>query len=271
MTSSVLNTMIDSGMMPLAVIIEKTPYDQNFPNLTENICLAEKIPYLRSDINDDETIKFIKQHEPNLVVVASLGKILTNELLETSAYINVHMGILPAERGAHTIFWNILNDYDTFGISIHEMTETIDHGKIFTQTTINLPDIQDGFELHKQLYLEAAKQTCDFLNNYPESLNEVIITENISEDYFSKFDPKYLQLDIDQSFDTLAKKINRLQYYGSPRIELNCSSFEISHAVPLLTTEAGNQTEDIKVYSDKEVLFLERNGNVLRLTTCNQS
>lgn len=271
MTSSVLNTMIDSGMMPLAVIIEKTPYDQNFPNLTENICLAEKIPYLRSDINDDETIKFIKQHEPNLVVVASLGKILTNELLETSAYINVHMGILPAERGAHTIFWNILNDYDTFGISIHEMTETIDHGKIFTQTTINLPDIQDGFELHKQLYLEAAKQTCDFLNNYPESLNEVIITENISEDYFSKFDPKYLQLDIDQSFDTLAKKINRLQYYGSPRIELNCSSYEISHAVPLLTTEAGNQTEDIKVYSDKEVLFLERNGNVLRLTTCNQS
>ena len=136
MTSSVLNTMIDSGMMPLAVIIEKTPYDQNFPNLTENICLAEKIPYLRSDINDEETIKFIKQHEPNLVVVASLGKILTNELLETSAYINVHMGILPAERGAHTIFWNILNDYDTFGISIHEMTETIDHGKIFTQTTI---------------------------------------------------------------------------------------------------------------------------------------
>lgn len=271
MTSSILSVLIESGFAPLAVIIEKTQYDQNFPNLTENICVAANIPYLRSNINDEETLKLIRQYAPKMVVVASLGKILTKELLETSTFINVHMGMLPTERGAHTIFWNILNDSDTFGISIHEMTEAIDRGKLYTQAKIDLPEVRDGFELHKRLYLEAAKQTCDFLNNYPESLNEVIITENISEGYFSKFDPKYLQLDIDQSFDTLAKKINRLQYYGFPRIELNGSSYEISHAVPLSTTEASTQTEDIKVYSDKEVLFLERNGNVLRLTTCYQS
>lgn len=271
MTSSVLNTMIDSGITPLAVIIERTSYDQNFPNLTKNICLAENIPFLWSDINDDETIKFIRQQEPNLVVVASLGKILTKKLLETSTYINVHMGILPAERGAHTIFWNILNDSDMFGISIHEMTETIDHGKILTQTTINLPDVQDGFELHKRLYFEAGRKTCEFLNNYPHALKQETTPENGTENYFPKFDQKYLCLDVDQPFDSLAKKVNRLQYYGFPLIELNGRSYEISHAVTILATKVSTQTEDIKVYSDKEVLFLERNGNVLRLTTCNHS
>lgn len=271
MTSSVLNQMVSSGLSPTAVIIEKTSYDHSFPNLTENLCIAEDIPYLKSDINDGETVKFIRQHEPKLVVVASLGKILTKELLENSTFINVHMGMLPAERGAHTIFWNILNDSDTFGISIHEMTEAIDRGKLYTQAKIDLPEIEDGFELHKQLYIEAGKQTCDFLNNYPDSLNEMNIPDNNSENYFSKFDPKYLHLDIDQSFDTLAKKMNRLQYYGFPRIEVKGTEYKISHAVILQSIQADTQTGDIKVYSDQEVLFLEHNGNVLRLTTCNHS
>ena len=271
MTSSVLSTIIDSGITPSAVIIEKTSYDQDFPNLTKNICLAKNIPYLRSDINDDETIKFIKQREANLIVVASLGKILTKELLETSKFINVHMGILPAERGANTIFWNILNNLDIFGISIHEMTETIDRGNIFSQTTINLSGILDGFELHKQLYFEAGKKTSELLKNYPDSLKPETLLENGTENYFPKFDKKYLCLDINQPFDSLVKKVNRLQYYGCPVIELNGTKYEISHAVILQSVKTDTQFEDFKVYSSQEVLFLERNENILRLTICNQT
>lgn len=271
LTSTVLDQLIKAGIQPTAVIIEKTDYDSNFPNLTENLCVSNGIPYIKSNINDEETISFIGRFKPEMIIVASLGKILKQKILETSKFINVHMGTLPSEKGAHTVFWNILNNSDSFGISIHEMTESIDEGKLFSRQVVSFSDVMDGFELHKKLYREAGIQLCNFLESYPQSLSIVVDTTNEEGNYLPKFDPKYLLLDINQPFNTLVKKINRLQYYGYPRIELNGTIHEITHAAILQSDPLEVENEKLKIYSDDEVLFLEQNTNVIRLTTNNGS
>jgi methionyl-tRNA formyltransferase len=79
---------------------------------------------------------FDKYDKDNLLLTASFGHIIPNELLnkfDPAHRLNVHPSLLPKYRGAAPLQWTILNGDDTTGITVQRLVERgkgIDAGDI---------------------------------------------------------------------------------------------------------------------------------------------
>jgi len=86
--------------------------------------------------------KKIKELKPDLVIVASYGKIIPKEILEIPRYgcLNVHGSLLPKYRGPSPIQTAILNGDKETGITIILMDEKIDHGPVISNSKFQIPN-----------------------------------------------------------------------------------------------------------------------------------
>ena len=105
-------------------------------------------------INDEETIKFIHQYNPNIIVINGTRIISTNVLNATRVpFINLHMGITPKYRGVHGGYWAVsCDDYDNCGVTVHLVSSGIDTGDVIIQARIQVTN-RDSFVTYP--YLQA--------------------------------------------------------------------------------------------------------------------
>lgn len=103
---------------------------------------------------NDEFYEELCQINPDIIVVAAYGKILTKEILELPKYgcINVHASLLPLLRGAAPIQWAILEGFEKTGVTIMQMAEGMDTGDMLTKAEINIGTMNSD-----QLYEELSK------------------------------------------------------------------------------------------------------------------
>lgn len=59
--------------------------------------------------------------------------------------INLHMSLLPWNRGAHPIFWSFMEN-TPLGVSIHEIDQSLDTGAIIVQQEIRLDPAVETFQ-----------------------------------------------------------------------------------------------------------------------------
>jgi len=129
--------------------------------------------YQPFQINNQESINFLKNLNPDLFVVIAYGQILSKKILEIPKIfsLNVHASVLPKYRGACPINWAIIQGEEDTGISIIKMTEKMDAGPIILQKKIKIRDDQISIELEKELSSISAElliQVLDLIekNNY---------------------------------------------------------------------------------------------------------
>lgn len=104
-------------------------------------------PVLVYDFNKIEKLK------PDLVVVASYGKIIPKKILEIPKYgsLNIHPSLLPKYRGPSPIQTTILNGDKKTGVTIILMDEKIDHGEIISSSKLLISKKITYQELSKEL------------------------------------------------------------------------------------------------------------------------
>lgn len=75
----------------------------------------------------------IRKLNPDLILTLAFGQIVSRELLMVPKYgcLNLHGSILPKYRGAAPIQYSLLNGDKETGISLMEMVEKMDAGKVF--------------------------------------------------------------------------------------------------------------------------------------------
>lgn len=85
----------------------------------------------------EEITAIIKQLSPDLIVLASYGKILPAETLSVPTFgaLNVHPSLLPKYRGATPIQSAILSGETETGVTIMTMAVEVDAGALVAQTT----------------------------------------------------------------------------------------------------------------------------------------
>ena len=74
--------------------------------------IENNIPMLQFDrIKSEEGVKAIKEKQPDMIVTAAFGQILSKQILDIPKYgcLNVHASLLPKYRGAAPIQWAIIN------------------------------------------------------------------------------------------------------------------------------------------------------------------
>ena len=120
------------------------------------IKLNKKIFFLGYDQKKTKIIKFLKYKNlsvtqlrqkrlekinisPNdLIISFGYRRIIPKKILSKrrTPIVNLHLSYLPFNRGAHPIYWSF-REKTPLGVTIHEIDEGIDTGKIIFQKKIN--------------------------------------------------------------------------------------------------------------------------------------
>jgi len=90
------------------------------------------------DANDPNTIQFIKDLKPDLIISAYFNQILKSSIIDVPKFgvLNVHPGWLPVYRGVMAYFWVLKNGNESAGVSVHWIDEGIDTGALVARRSI---------------------------------------------------------------------------------------------------------------------------------------
>lgn len=104
-------------------------------------------------VKEEESVSWIRQKSPELIVVAAFGQILSKEILDIPEYgcINIHASLLPKYRGASPVQQAVIDGEPYSGVTIMMMDEGLDTGDIIIQKKVKVDTYETGGTLHDKL------------------------------------------------------------------------------------------------------------------------
>jgi methionyl-tRNA formyltransferase len=160
-----LQALIDAQEQVMTVITQpdrpKGRHLHSAPSPVKELAQKYKVPVETPEkVKDQIFIDKIKALAPDLIVVVAYGKILPKELLDIPKYgaINLHASLLPKYRGAAPIQWAILKGETETGITVMQVSETLDTGDIILQDKVAI-DPEDTAETLLDKVFEVGAQT----------------------------------------------------------------------------------------------------------------
>ncbi len=110
-------------------------------------------------VKEQESVKIIRELNPDVIVVIAFGQILSKEILDIPRLgcINVHASLLPKYRGAAPIQWAVINGDEYSGVDTMYMEEGLDTGDIIESVKVKLDKDETGGSLFDRLSLKGAE------------------------------------------------------------------------------------------------------------------
>lgn len=182
------------------------------------------------DVNSSESISKIKDTEADVIVVASYGQIIKEEILYMKKYhsVNIHASLLPKYRGAAPVQAAIINEDEVTGITLMKMAKGLDTGNILMTREIAIAD----------------DDTADTLTMKLSNLGAEMIVE-----YLSGLDALYEGTPQDDAKSSYVKMIKKEDAF----IDFSESAFKIEHIIRAMqpwpvafTTYKGNNMKIFK-------------------------
>jgi len=105
------------------------------------LCAERGVPaYTGNGINSPEFVAEMKKIGPDLIVSVAAPVIFKKDLIGSARLgcINIHNGKLPRYRGMMPNFWQLYHGEERVGITIHEVNEKIDDGRIIFQREVDV-------------------------------------------------------------------------------------------------------------------------------------
>jgi methionyl-tRNA formyltransferase len=119
-----------------------------------------RVPVFQPEsVNTPEGVAGLREFEPELLVVAAYGQILSKDVLGVPPQggINVHASLLPKYRGAAPIAWAIVNGETRTGVTIIRMTVGLDAGDTLARAAVDIGPEETAGELEVRLAPVGAK------------------------------------------------------------------------------------------------------------------
>jgi methionyl-tRNA formyltransferase len=120
----------------------------------KTIALEHGLPVLQPEsINTPEGVSALQALQPDLLVVAAYGQILSRDVLGVPPQggINVHASLLPKYRGAAPIAWAIYHGETHTGVTIIRMSVHLDAGDMVAQEAVEIGSEETAGELEARL------------------------------------------------------------------------------------------------------------------------
>ena len=179
-------------------------------------------------LDSEKEFNFLKDLNPDLVIVVAYGKIIPKRFLNIPKYgfLNVHASLLPKWRGAAPIQRSIMNLDTETGISIMKITEKLDAGPVILQEKIKINENIDTLTLSRVLSELGARA---MLN----SLDEIIdgkakfIDQNHKSDICKKFLKSEAKIDWKKNAKSILAKINGLNPNPGAWFEYDNQRFKV--------------------------------------------
>ncbi len=140
-----LDEFLEAGLLPeLIVTAPDMPAGRGLkptPPAVKDWAIAPNIPYIQPATLKEIPPELLSK-KYDVFVVAAYGKLLRSNILSlpTHGCVNLHPSLLPHFRGASPIESQILADELPVGVSVMAMDEEMDHGGIFMQKEVSIPE-----------------------------------------------------------------------------------------------------------------------------------
>ncbi len=89
---------------------------------------------------DENLVKLINSHEPDLVVLSGFMRILTDVFTSNIKAINLHPSLLPKFKGSRAIERSFESEDKEGGVSVHHVNAELDGGDIILQQSFMKSD-----------------------------------------------------------------------------------------------------------------------------------
>ena len=191
-------------------------------------------------------------YKPDLLVVVAYGLILPKKVLDIPKFgcINVHASLLPKWRGAAPIERAILGGDSVSGVTIMEMDEGLDTGRMLLKSEVKIHPKDTREDLEKKLELVGRKSLVMVLNN----LQSFLQSSEEQDDSQSSYAEKMSREDALINWNRDATFINRQIRAGIGR--LPAYTFLDGERIRILSGEA--QEFQKKSASPGEIIQLEK-------------
>lgn len=126
--------------------------DRWFPSATEIATEHGIAVYAPSNINNAANIAWIRQREPDLIVVAYYDQILCSAIFSMPRLgcVNLHMARAEAYRGCYPTTWALINGETVTGVTLHRVTAEIDGGDILAEREVPIMPDDTGRSLYEK-------------------------------------------------------------------------------------------------------------------------
>jgi methionyl-tRNA formyltransferase len=125
----------------------------------EQVVAVVTIPvYQPLKVRDPDFIEFLRQLNPDVIVVVAFGQILPKSLLDIPPLgcINVHASLLPRYRGAAPLNWCIINGENETGVTTMLMDVGLDTGPMLLKQSTPVDGNEDIVSLHDRMSVMGA-------------------------------------------------------------------------------------------------------------------
>ena len=178
--------------------------------ISETLSLEIRTP--KNFKNNNDEYEYLKQLNPDLVLVVAYGQIIPENYLSLSkkGFINIHASLLPKYRGAAPIQRAIMNLDKESGISIMKINSKLDEGPICNSYKINIEEKDNTESLSDKLSTLAATKILDDIDSILENKATFQNQDHTKATYAKKIDKKEASIDWNISAKNVIANINAL-------------------------------------------------------------
>lgn len=141
---------------------------KNFRPTVSQLCQQHQIEIYKSkDINTSGSQTWLKNKIPDVILSSFFNQKFSKDSLAipSIAAVNLHPALLPKYKGVDPVFYYLLNEENTLGVTLHLMDETYDTGAILKSSTMEKQETKsiswhnlELFKLGAGLFIEWLKE-----------------------------------------------------------------------------------------------------------------
>ena len=219
------------------------------------------------NLNNDKEYNYLKELNPDIVIVIAYGKIIPKKFLNLSkhGFINVHASLLPKWRGAAPIQRSIMNLDNQTGISIMKIVEELDAGPIMHQDKIQINENIDTLTLSKVLSKLGANSILNAVNKIEKGEAKFQEQNHSEATYAKKISKIEGQINWKESAKKVLAKINGLNPNPGAWFQFNKERYKVWKAkIVNENSEPGKTVDDKLTIACKEqsikILEIQKEG-----------
>jgi len=233
----------------------------------KQLAAAHNINILQpTSLKNDTTIEgLLREMQADIMVVVAYGLILPKTILDLPKYgcLNVHASILPRWRGAAPIQRAIIAGDSETGVTIMQMDEGLDTGRMLLKKTTQIEPSDTAQSLHDRLADIGAAALVDCLDQLDVCLDQALQQDEKFATYATKITKAEGLIDWQQDATDIYNKIRAFNPWPIAYTEYDNKKLRIWEAEPL--TEASNQAPGKVIAESKQGIDVACTKGVLRI------
>lgn len=269
--STILEKLIEENHHIVSVVTQPDRQSGRGKSLSfshvKEVGLKHNIPiYQPNRLRDEESIEFIREINPDVIIVAAFGQILPKEILEIPPYgcINVHASLLPKYRGSAPIQYAIINGEEETGITIMQMDEGIDTGDMIRQDKILIDPKEIGGSLFNKLSILGGESLIKALDDIKEGRAKITPQDHSKGTYVKMLNKKMGDIDFTKPAIEIERLIRGLNPWPSAYTRLG------GRFLKIWSSEVEEFPLDIKEKGYRPGTVIGTNENMIKVVTSDE-